>query len=145
MPGVGSYCSYCGTGGSILPWACPSCQAKYCTFRCMNTDKSDHAQICMQEPEKKTFSRTYYNSASTSSSSDVPTNKNKKRAVCRFFTAGLCTKGLDCSFSHELPVCEHFLKNKCIFGDECWKLHPAEEKTEKQVKPEKKSYFKETK
>lgn len=104
----------------------------------MNTDKSDHAQICMQEPEKKTFSRTYYNSTSTSSGSDVPTNKNKKRAVCRFFTAGLCTKGLDCSFSHELPVCEHFLKNKCIFGDECWKLHPAEEKTEKQVKPEKK-------
>jgi len=103
----------------------------------MNTDKGDHAQICMKEPERKTFSRTYYNST-TSTSTEVPTNKIKKREVCRFFTAGLCTKGLDCSYSHEIPVCEHFLKNKCIFGDECWKLHPAVEKTEKRAKPEKK-------
>jgi len=138
MPGTGSYCSYCGTGGSVLPWACPSCSAKYCTFRCMNTDKGDHAQICKEEPERKTFSRTYYNSGGSSpekgnNNNNVPGSKNS-RVVCRFFTAGLCTKGLDCSYSHELPVCKHFLMNTCKYGDECWKLHPAVERTKKKSK-----------
>lgn len=104
----------------------------------MNTDKKDHAQVCMEEPERKTFSRTYYNSTNSAhepSNETFPETKQFRdsRAVCRFFTAGICTKGVDCSFSHELPVCQHFLKNSCIYGDECWKLHPKAEKAAHKV------------
>jgi len=109
----------------------------------MNTDKRDHAQVCLEEPERKTFSRTYYNSTNSAPESRHETFGDTKqlrdsRAVCRFFTAGLCTKGVDCSFSHELPVCQHFLKNSCIYGDECWKLHPQTEKAPGKFKHEKK-------
>eukprot|EP00092_Neocalanus_flemingeri_P028297 GFUD01030728.1.p1 GENE.GFUD01030728.1~~GFUD01030728.1.p1 ORF type:complete len:1013 (+),score=326.13 GFUD01030728.1:58-3096(+) len=137
---MSSFCSYCGTAGggqgslqTPLPWSCVTCLAKYCTFHCMNTDKTDHAKVCLKEPAKKTFSRTYYNSSNSSSEATkqlqaVKTQQSK--LVCRFFTAGQCTKGVDCSYSHERPVCEHFLKNSCNYGDSCWKLHPAHLKTE---------------
>ena len=43
------------------------------------------------------------------------------------------------SSNNEVPVCEHFLKNSCKFGDSCWKLHPTNGKAEvKTVKNEKK-------
>jgi len=89
----------------------------------------------MEEPERKTFSRTYYNSSSNGAAPEpVRESFQDNRPVCRFFTAGICTRGVDCSFSHELPVCQHFLKNSCIYGDECWKLHPETEKTESKAK-----------
>jgi len=102
----GGQCSYCKIRKRKLPWTCPSCPSKYCTYSCMNSDKNGHSVVCDDNLNRQTFSR--------------------------FFEKGNCNAGDDCAFSHQKPVCDFFLKGNCRYGDSCWKSHESTEKVKKQ-------------
>ena len=61
-------------------------------------------------------------------------DKGKKMydVVCRHWAYGAgCMKGLACEFLHEhnrdkMPICIHFMKNKCSRGRECMFRHVKE-------------------
>eukprot|EP00892_Ulva_mutabilis_P010275 jgi/Ulvmu1/761/UM010_0135.1 len=44
--------------------------------------------------------------------------------MCHFYRQGICNKGADCTFSHDLAhpdsfLCPYFLKGTCIYGEKC--------------------------
>lgn len=55
---------------------------------------------------------------------------SQKLIACKYFAKGLCQKGDDCLFNHEIKmaslhsqICHFFAKGKCIQGDDCRFLH----------------------
>lgn len=56
-------------------------------------------------------------------------SRNYKTKDCQFYLRGICRRGEDCTFSHDMPlvkskvICKFFLTENCHKGSECFYSH----------------------
>jgi len=105
----------------------------------MDSDKNGHSVVCDDNLSRQTFSRTYNNKTYVGNKnhekvkdifSEADDFSKPNRSLCKYhFEGGHCDKGKYCDFSHTRPICDHFQKGICRYGESCWKSHEKVQKT----------------